>query len=79
MAVCVCVSGVGGEVIVNIIFRASIVMAKKKKKTTINKILNKSGRAIHKFDTEECHTLFYILITLAILWRREKGETRRSV
>lgn len=78
MAVCVCVSGVGGEVIVNIIFRASIVMAKKKK-TTINKILNKSGRAIHKFDTEECHTLFYILITLAILWRREKGETRRSV
>lgn len=36
MAVCVCVSGVGGEVIVNIIFRASIVMAKKKKKKPLS-------------------------------------------
>lgn len=39
MAVCVCVSGVGGEVIVNIIFRASIVMAKKKKKPLSIKFL----------------------------------------
>lgn len=40
MAVCVCVSGVGGEVIVNIIFRASMVMAKKKKPLSIKFLIN---------------------------------------